>query len=219
MNLRPTVKFLLRGLLTSGGLYAGLAGAQDYNDGHGHLWRQLTETQGLSWQDVAARCPVDGHGACSGSVAGVDLTGWTWGNQSRVMDLFNTYLPASGQLSNALTSVSGRSYYDAASDFITLAIAPTNRHSTDYSHSRHAIGWIALQAPGAEALRAIVDYRTSSVSLVGTFQAADALDPSALAPDTGFWLWREATPVPEPHTALLLAAGLAALRLARHRVG
>ena len=45
--------------------FAAPAGAVD--DGHGHEWRQLYETTGLSWNDVAAVCPRDGSTPCEGS--------------------------------------------------------------------------------------------------------------------------------------------------------
>ena len=60
-------------------------------------WRQPTETEGLSWNQVATVCPTGG-GLCDGvlvssTLGSVDLTGWNWATIEDVADLFTSYNP------------------------------------------------------------------------------------------------------------------------------
>ena len=43
----------------------------------GKEWRQVSETLGYSWTQIAGVCPAGG-GVCTGSLVGADFTGWTW---------------------------------------------------------------------------------------------------------------------------------------------
>ena len=63
------------------------------DDVHGKEWRQLTETVGLSWDQVAQVCPQDGASACVGSVGGIDLTDWVWASDSQTIELFSYFEP------------------------------------------------------------------------------------------------------------------------------
>jgi hypothetical protein len=53
------------------------------SDGQGKTWRQLTETTGLIWSQVAQVCPQDGVTPCNGVVGGRDLRGWVGLRQNR----------------------------------------------------------------------------------------------------------------------------------------
>jgi hypothetical protein len=44
-------------------------------------WRQLTETNGFSWNEIATVCP-SGGGACSGSLGLTNFDGWIWATVS-----------------------------------------------------------------------------------------------------------------------------------------
>ena len=69
-------------------------GSADVSDGHGTAWRQVTETVGLTWNQLAQICPQDGIRPCAGSAAGKDLTGWVWATDSQAVSLIATYEPA-----------------------------------------------------------------------------------------------------------------------------
>jgi hypothetical protein len=64
----------------------------------GREWRQLTDTTYVTWNEVAAVCPVDGTTPCSGSIlrsqdgALIDVTGWTWARSSDVQALFEAII-------------------------------------------------------------------------------------------------------------------------------
>src|SRR4051794_14485955 len=63
-------------------------------DAHGREWRQLYETTGLSFDQVASVCPRDAVTPCSGTVGGRDLNRWVWGTKEQVRELLSEYAPA-----------------------------------------------------------------------------------------------------------------------------
>src|SRR5688500_18199937 len=109
----PLTRSLQRSSLSA----ASLAGV---SDGHGKTWRQLTETTGLSWTQVAGVCPRDGVSPCNGVVAGRDLNGWVWATAKQVRTLLALYED------DILTSpsVSGPQYYFTADTFL-MSFRPT----------------------------------------------------------------------------------------------
>jgi hypothetical protein len=54
--------------LAAGGTPAGAVPPDPVDGGNGMEWRQLYETTGLSWDQVAQICPRDGATPCSGSI-------------------------------------------------------------------------------------------------------------------------------------------------------
>src|SRR3954471_19845363 len=54
----------------------------------GKLWRQLTETTGVTQADVAALCPRDGVSRCAGA-----YSGWIWATDGQVIALMGAYSP------------------------------------------------------------------------------------------------------------------------------
>jgi hypothetical protein len=61
----------------------------------GTEWRQLTETGGFSWNDVATVCPING-GLCSGSLRSTSFDGWNWANVFEVGELLGILTPHPG---------------------------------------------------------------------------------------------------------------------------
>mgnify|MGYP003678319429 CR=1 FL=1 len=61
----------------------------------GNEWLQPVEFSAASWNDITAICDPD-TGACSGSLLGYELTGWTWASVEAVNALFNHYLAGAG---------------------------------------------------------------------------------------------------------------------------
>jgi hypothetical protein len=66
----------------------------DVIDGQGLAWRSLTETVGLSWNQVAALCPRDGVNPCWGSINGVNLSGYVWATEAQLLQKLATFDPA-----------------------------------------------------------------------------------------------------------------------------
>jgi hypothetical protein len=65
------------------GTPAGAAPPDPVSGANGKEWRQLYETTGLSWSQVAAICPRDGATPCSGAIGSRVFTGWVWGQLLR----------------------------------------------------------------------------------------------------------------------------------------
>ena len=90
----PALCLILSLVALGGGPAAKAVPPDPVTDASGREWRQLYETTGLSWNQVAQVCPRDGATACSGTVGGQDLTGWTWGTADQVAALLSPYAPA-----------------------------------------------------------------------------------------------------------------------------
>src|SRR5262245_54246494 len=119
-----------------------ISNGQGFNDGHGKEWRQLTETTGLSWDQVAQVCPRDGATPGVGIVGGRDLTGWVWATESQVIDLFSYF--EDDILTNS--SLAGMQYFFTASTFLQ-ALRPTFSFTITYQSGQFAAGSTASLDP------------------------------------------------------------------------
>src|SRR5262245_50861020 len=164
--------------------------AQTVNDNHGKEWRQLVETVGLSWKQLALVCPGDGVTPCSGVVGGPtftgpDLTGWVWATQSQVIELFSYYTP------DILTSptVEGQQYFFSASAFLG-AFRPSFSMFLTYQTAQRVDGWTASTDSAGLPVAGGVGAGTTSVSIGGSFSVAPVGDPTAVSSGLGVFLWR-----------------------------
>jgi len=166
-------------------LVSTVASAQSVNDGHGKEWRQLTDTAGLSWNQLAEVCPRDGFSPCSGLAGGIDLTGWVWATDSEVIELFSFYVP------DIVTSnpVEGQAVFFAAQTFLAT-IRPTFSFFITYQSGQFASGWTASTDASGLPLVGSVSDGTTPVSIGGSFRVAPASDPAAGDRFTGAFLWR-----------------------------
>lgn len=55
------------------------------------LWAQVSLFEGVTWHAANDVCPGP-DGVCTGSLAGIDVTGWTWANGGEVASLLNDFL-------------------------------------------------------------------------------------------------------------------------------
>jgi hypothetical protein len=60
-------------------------------------WRQVTQTMGLTWFQVASVCDTT-TGVCNGAIGSVDFTDWVWASAFEVGELFNLLTPHPGGL-------------------------------------------------------------------------------------------------------------------------
>jgi hypothetical protein len=155
----------------------------------GRQWRELTETTGLSWAQVAAVCPIDGATPCRGSAGGRDLTGWRWGTADQVRDLLDDYAP--GLVAADPPVVGGLDGFFGAESFLAV-MRFTSSTTTTYSSSASAGGWTATKDSRGRPMSGFAGFSTS---LTGTTSSGSiglaAGDGSATAAQ-GVWLWRPA---------------------------
>ncbi len=196
--------------------------AAAYDDGAGKSWRQVTESQVLSWSKIALVCPVGGVAPCQGSVGDVDFNGWTWATQQQVMDLFNRVLPDDpkrpnrGKLSIDHPGIgSGVAYFGLADDFLSNAFVPTSSFCLNYDCGEAVIGWTATQSRNGKAILGAVTWYRTPEKLDGDFSVDRLIATNEKHPEYGVWLWRPVPGIPEPASIWLLALGGLMLLLRR----
>ncbi|MBL9199629.1 MAG: hypothetical protein JNL39_03940 [Opitutaceae bacterium] len=166
------------------------AHAQHFNDGAGKEWRQLTETTGLSWAQVAAVASQDGVTPAIGTVNGRALTGWVWATDAQVVQLFSRWAPAIA--ASPTLTVAGPEYVTPASQFhavfrTTQAFAgcPTYQPCFDF---RMTAGWTARSDATNQPVEAAVITSLDTFFTTGSFHVQGA--SGAAAGGIGVFLWR-----------------------------
>jgi hypothetical protein len=160
------------------------------NDGHGKEWRQLTETTGLSWDQVVQACPHDGVTPAEGPSGGRDLTGWIWATEEQVEQLFGYWAP--GILDSPSLSVAGPEYLTPAAQFQSvfqltqhLKGSPTYQESFDF---RSVTGWVANSDGSVEPGDGRVMMNADGIFPTASFSIADVA-PGAQT-TRGVFMWR-----------------------------
>ena len=154
----------------------------DYSDGAGKSWRQPITTVGVSWNQVAQRCPRDGLTPCTGSIGAVDYTGWVWATSSQLVQLMSRWAP------EILTSPT----YSVNNVFAGIAIVsvftPTQWFANTYSSSESVAGWTAsLDSIGAP-LGGGGGWSTPPHA--GGLGIGSVANPDAVSSARGVFLWR-----------------------------
>src|SRR5262249_59820036 len=152
------------------------------DDVHGKEWRQLTDTVGPSWDQIAQVCPQDGVSACVGSVGGIDLTDWVWATDSQAIELFSYFEP------DILTSptVSGQQYFFTANAFMN-AFRPTFSFAITYQAGAQAAGWTSSTDPTGVPIAGAVGWGTTPGSISGAFSVQPMSNHDTAR---GIFLWR-----------------------------
>ena len=172
-------------------LFPTVLHAQPVNDNHGKEWRQLVETAGLSWKQVAQVCPGDGVSPCVGVVArpdftaGPDLSGWVWATQSQVIELFSYYT----EDIRTSSSVAGPQYFFSASAFLG-AFRPSFSMFLTYQTAQRVDGWTASTSSAGLPVSGGVGVGTTNVSIGGSFGFGAVSDPNEVGSGRGIFLWR-----------------------------
>jgi hypothetical protein len=179
---------------------AGAQAAIVFDDGHGKDWRQVTDTAGIGWSDIASACPLNGATACSGTVDGVNMTGWVFASVDQVGQLFSYF----GEFPGGIDQVNVPST-SHASDFLDNAINQT------YSDNiyRAVFGWTSTPTPGGSIWVAeVIDRPPSDPN--GDFWSTDDNFGPGQSNFVGAWMWQPSA-VPEPATWAMFIIGFGAM--------
>lgn len=163
---------------------------QGINDGNGREWRQLTETTGLTWDQLATSLPQDGVTPAAGMIGTRNFAGWVWANEAQVIELFSRWVPTI--LESPINSVGGYEFLAPALDFQSTFLpvyqikgCPTYQPCFNY---RLVSGWVAQDDGSAVPAAASVSSDTDAMIPSGWF----AVEDPASTPTTprGVFLWR-----------------------------
>jgi hypothetical protein len=176
-------------------------------------WRQLTETTGLSWNQVSTVCSTT-TGACAGSLGTVSFDGWTWAENADVAALFDQLIQPSTTQFPTPTSA-----YVAANDPGIAAAIGTTGFLPTFAFTNfeevHGLSRTEFTLGGPNArdpyLLDLFDPSHPDAAVLSGF-----VDKTIAAAGLGFWLYRPVE-VTEPGTLLLLTAGLLAVAATRRR--
>lgn len=165
-----------------------LAAAQDaYVDSQGRTWRQVVGTTGHTWDQVGSICPTDGS-TCSGSLGGLDMTGWTWASQQDVLGLFSEFAPEIVPGG----SVGGPAYTLAGLGFTGVFI-PTSEFYTVVGGFFSISGWTRTASDG---LAIVPGVSASYNPHDGAFSVLGTAPTDSASQYRGVWLYRAAPACP-----------------------
>jgi hypothetical protein len=153
--------------------------------GNGTEWRQLYETTGLTWNQVATICPRDGETPCSGSIGTKVLTGWVWATDEQVVELMGAFEPA--MLTADPPAVSGPAYVFSAASFLGQMRWTIDVTST-YAHTEAAIGWTSSTDDSGAPVTGAVAF--SFPPATGNFALRTGDAATDASQNRGVWLWR-----------------------------
>jgi hypothetical protein len=179
----------------------------DYVDSvTGWEWADLTQTTGLTWNQVNTACSQDGVTACASDIGAIELSGWIWATRNQVRDLFvnATDLTAAQMADYFESDPSGASTW--APQF-HAAFSPTT--------VGNVMGWSATLLDPTSAYSPNLQDGSGGFA---DFASASSLNPVGRSTNfIGVWLHREAATVPEPAALLMLGSGVAGLCAASMR--
>src|SRR4051794_14005405 len=167
----------------------GIAHAQGtgFDDGAGHEWRQLTDTTGVTWNDLAAVCPRDGVSPCTGLAGGRDVTGWVWATADQVVAFMGQYAP--DLLSADPSSVGGPDHLFQAMTFLDV-MRPTFFFSGYPTTVGFTGGWTSSTDATGAPMFGSAGYEHPIFN--GSLGVGPGANPSEPTSSMGAWLWRTA---------------------------
>jgi Ca2+-binding RTX toxin-like protein len=188
-GLLPTILVLFA---LAGGGPVSAAPPDPVDDGNGKEFRQLYETTGVSWNQVAAICPRDGRTPCSGSIGTKVFSGWIWATDAQVIALMGAFDPA--MLTGDPPTVAGPEHVFTAVAFLGQMRWTIDITST-YSHSEAAIGWTSSTDTSGAPIGAAVAFGFPPAS--GSFAVGTGGTATETSSTRGVWLW---SPSASDHT-------------------
>jgi RTX calcium-binding nonapeptide repeat (4 copies) len=164
-------------------------------------WRQLTQTTGLTPDQIAQVCPRDGETRCSGTVGNRDLSGWVWATGAQVHALMGLYEPAI--LTADPPAVSGPEYLGSAMEFLE-DMAPTHSATGYNFHHSFTGGWTSSTEEDGRPTFASAGFGWYPIS--GSFGVGPVINPDPVG-FYGIWMWRPASDDITPPTITPTVSG------------
>jgi hypothetical protein len=178
----------------------------------GREWRQVTDTVGLSWNQVSTVCSSI-SGVCNGNINSVNFDSWKWASIYDVHNLFAYYDPTPifldlanwGEVDTTwapifLTNFNKTEFRE---DFDNLYVVSGLTRSIRESMFRENSAYFAQL--GDRTTELSYDFRFTRITY-----PLDASDQTF-----GHWLYRDVIQVPEPATYLLMSLGFIGLVITR----
>ncbi len=160
-------------------------------------WRELYLTTGLSRDQIAGVCPVDGASPCAGAIAGIDLAGWVWGSADQVRGLLDDYAPELTAANTVVGGTGGTGGFVGAVGLLGV-MRYTTYTSLTYFYSEYTSGWTASVDTTGVPIVAGAQFETALTG--GTSSGAIGLsaEPGSASSTRGVWLCRPTVVPPVP---------------------
>ena len=169
----------------AGGTPAGAVPPAPVHDGNGKQFRQLYETTGVSWNQVAEICPRDGETPCSGAIGAKGSRVGSGERMPQVVDLLGSYEPAI--LTADPPAVSGPEQFLLAAGFLG-EMRWTGSTASTYSRARN--GRTDGRRPPTAGQPVGGAVAMGYPSPCGSFAVRAGRDRRRGRPTRGVWLWR-----------------------------
>lgn len=189
LPVRTAARFRLLTALGVATVAAGLSGAASgqaiaYVDTQGREWVQVKAFKGVSFAAVDQICPNDGVTPCTGTLMGVNLTGFVWATKAQVQELFAEGVPEMAKVE----TVGGPAYTLPALGFFG-SFLPTWEYYTTFGGYNYLSGWTSTVVDGmASVPEASAQYPVFD----GYFNVAAMVDVTQSSQFRGAWFFKPA---------------------------